>query len=42
MTGSRLPVGFVLRIAADHVCRIMKGLLVGAGIILLWGAFVSP
>jgi uncharacterized protein len=41
MIGSRLAKGFVLRLAADQFRLIMDGLLVGAGVALLWGAF-SP
>jgi hypothetical protein len=39
MIGSRLAKGFVLRRAADQFWLIMDGLLVGAGVVLLWGAF---
>jgi uncharacterized protein len=41
MIGSRLAKGFVLRLPADHFRHIMDCLLAVAGIILLWGAFVS-
>jgi uncharacterized membrane protein YfcA len=39
MIGSRLAKGFVLRLAADQFRLSMDGLLVGAGMVLLWGAF---
>jgi len=41
MIGSRLAKGFVLCLPADHLRHIMDCLLAGAGIILLWGAYVS-
>jgi uncharacterized protein len=41
MVGSRLAKGFVLRLAADRFRLIMDGLLVGAGLVLLWGALAA-
>jgi uncharacterized protein len=42
MIGSRLAKGFVLRLDADHFRLLMDLLLAGAGLVLLWGAFVLP
>jgi uncharacterized membrane protein YfcA len=39
MAGSRLAKGFVLRLDANQFRRLMDCLLVGAGLLLLWGAF---
>jgi hypothetical protein len=38
MAGSRLAKGFVLRLDANQFRLLMDGLLVGAGLVLLWGA----
>jgi uncharacterized membrane protein YfcA len=38
MAGSRLAKGFVLRLDANQFRLLMDGLLVGAGLLLLWGA----
>jgi hypothetical protein len=40
MLGSRLAKRFVLRLDADQFLLIMDLLLAGAGLVLLWGAFV--
>jgi hypothetical protein len=40
MLGSRLAKGFVLRLDAHQFRLIMDLLLAGAGLVLLWGAFV--
>jgi uncharacterized membrane protein YfcA len=42
MIGSRLAKGFVLRLDAHQFRTIMDCLLAGAGLVLLWGAFVLP
>lgn len=42
MIGSRLAKGFVLRLDADRFRLLMDLLLAGAGLVLLWGAFVLP
>jgi uncharacterized protein len=42
MIGSRLAKGFVLRLDADQFRILMDLLLAGAGLVLLWGAFVLP
>jgi uncharacterized protein len=42
MVGSRLAKRFVLRLEADQFRVLMDLLLVGAGLVLLWGAFVLP
>ena len=42
MIGSRLAKGFVLRLDADQFRLLMDLLLAGAGLVLLWGAFVLP
>ena len=39
MAGSRLAKGFVLRLEADRFRLLMDAMLVGAGLILLWGAW---
>ena len=39
MAGSRLAKGFVLRLDASQFRLLMDGLLIGAGLVLLWGAF---
>jgi uncharacterized membrane protein YfcA len=39
MAGSRLAKGFVLRLDAQQFRLLMDCLLVGAGLVLLWGAF---
>jgi uncharacterized membrane protein YfcA len=39
MAGSRLAKGFVLRLDASQFRLLMDCLLVGAGLVLLWGAF---
>ena len=41
MIGSRLAKGFVLRLAADRFRLIMDCLLIGAGLVLLWGAVAA-
>jgi hypothetical protein len=38
MAGSRLAKGFVLRLDASQFRLLMDALLVGAGLVLLWGA----
>ena len=40
MIGSRLAKGFVLRLDAHQFRALMDCLLAGAGLVLLWGAFV--
>jgi uncharacterized protein len=40
MLGSRLAKGFVLRLDARQFRAVMDCLLAGAGLVLLWGAFV--
>jgi len=40
MLGSRLAKGLVLRLDARHFRALMDCLLAGAGLVLLWGAFV--
>ncbi len=40
MIGSRLAKGFVLRLDAHQFRTLMDCLLAGAGLVLLWGAFV--
>ena len=42
MIGSRLAKGFVLRLDAQRFRALMDCLLAGAGLMLLWGAFVLP
>jgi uncharacterized membrane protein YfcA len=42
MIGSRLAKGFVLRLDAHQFVVLMDCLLAGAGLVLLWGAFVLP
>jgi len=42
MVGSRLAKGFVLRLDASQFRLLMDLLLVGAGLVLLWGAFALP
>lgn len=42
MAGSRLAKGFVLRLDAEQFRLLMDLLLAGAGLVLLWGAFVLP
>src|SRR5436190_966638 len=42
MVGSRLAKGFVLRLDAHQFRALMDCLLAGAGLLLLWGAFVLP
>ena len=42
MIGSRLAKGFVLRLDAEQFRLLMDLLLAGAGLVLLWGAFVLP
>ena len=42
MVGSRLAKGFVLRLDAHQFRTLMDCLLAGAGLVLLWGAFVLP
>ena len=42
MIGSRLAKGFVLRLDAHQFRALMDCLLAGAGVVLLWGAFVLP
>lgn len=42
MIGSRLAKGLVLRLDADQFRLVMDLLLAGAGLVLLWGAFVLP
>ena len=42
MIGSRLAKGFVLRLDAQQFRVLMDCLLAGAGLVLLWGAFVLP
>ena len=42
MIGSRLAKGFVLRLDAHQFRTIMDCLLAGAGLVLLWGAFILP
>ena len=42
MIGSRLAKGFVLRLDASQFRLLMDCLLVGAGLVLLWGAVVLP
>jgi uncharacterized membrane protein YfcA len=42
MIGSRLAKGFVLRLDASQFRLLMDLLLAGAGLVLLWGAFVLP
>jgi uncharacterized membrane protein YfcA len=39
MAGSRLAKGFVLRLDASQFRLLMDCLLVGASLVLLWGAF---
>jgi uncharacterized membrane protein YfcA len=42
MVGSRLAKGFVLRLDADQFRLLMDLLLVGAGLVLLWGSLALP
>ena len=42
MIGSRLAKGFVLRLDPERFRLLMDLLLAGAGLVLLWGAFVLP
>ena len=42
MIGSRLAKGFVLRLDPEQFRLLMDLLLAGAGLVLLWGAFVLP
>jgi uncharacterized membrane protein YfcA len=42
MIGSRLAKGFVLRLDAQQFRTLMDALLIAAGAILLWGAFLLP
>jgi uncharacterized protein len=42
MVGSRLAKGLVLRLEAEQFRLLMDLLLAGAGLVLLWGAFVVP
>jgi uncharacterized membrane protein YfcA len=42
MIGSRLAKGFVLRLDAHQFRTLMDALLMGAGLVLLWGAFALP
>jgi len=42
MAGSWVAKGFVLRLEADQFRLLMDGLLIFAGLVLLWGAFVLP
>jgi uncharacterized protein len=42
MIGSRLAKGFVLRLHPEQFRLLMDLLLAGAGLVLLWGAFVLP
>jgi uncharacterized membrane protein YfcA len=42
MVGSRLAKGFVLRLDAAQFRLLMDLLLAGAGLVLLWGAFLLP
>jgi len=42
MIGSRLAKTFVLRLDAEQFRLLMDLLLAGAGLVLLWGAFVLP
>ena len=42
MIGSRLAKGFVLRLDAEQFRLLMDLLLAGAGLVLLWGAFILP
>jgi uncharacterized membrane protein YfcA len=42
MVGSRLAKGFVLRLDAHQFRLLMDLLLAGAGLVLLWSAFVVP
>jgi uncharacterized protein len=42
MAGSRLAKGFVLRLDAERFRLLMDLLLAGAGLVMLWGAFVLP
>lgn len=42
MIGSRLAKGFVLRLDAQQFRTLMDVLLIAAGAILLWGAFLLP
>ncbi len=42
MIGSRLAKDFVLRLDAERFRLLMDLLLAGAGLVLLWGAFVLP
>jgi uncharacterized protein len=42
MVGSRLAKGFVLRLDASQFRALMDTLLVAAGLVLLWGAFILP
>jgi uncharacterized protein len=42
MIGSRLAKGFVLRLDAERFRLLMDLLLAGAGLVLLWGAFLLP
>jgi uncharacterized protein len=39
MAGSRLAKGFVLRLDANQFRLLMDALLIGAGLVLIWGAF---
>ena len=41
MIGSRMAKGFVLRLDAQQFRVVMDCLLGGAGLVLLWGAFVA-
>jgi hypothetical protein len=42
MIGSRFAKGFVLRLDARQFRALMDWLLAGAGLVLLWGAFLMP
>jgi uncharacterized membrane protein YfcA len=42
MIGSRLAKGFVIRLDARQFRALMDCLLAGAGLVLLWGAFLLP
>jgi uncharacterized membrane protein YfcA len=42
MAGSRLAKGFVLRLDPERFRLLMDLLLLGAGLVLLWGAFALP
>src|SRR5437899_673235 len=42
MVGSRLAKGLVLRLDASQFRLLMDCLLIGAGVVLLWGAVALP